>query len=374
MLRYLPLCLLILVAKVDVAHAQSKEIYDTYNMYRTVPATSNAQLGAINEGFFEADGLTLRLKQRICSPPKSTVLSDDAMAKCAPQVGINADAVSDTKFGLIGALSKLLGANIEARKLKLSKINISNVCIHELSLEEAMAALDRPGCLRAIQAARRDYSKVPLSQRLAEPGKWLLMFQTTRLMQADITYTLKVRKGIAIDAGIKDLALKMVGGLTNVDASIKHASGQDMTVQAKRAFFALSPRYYEELYLPEQEAVVVRKHIEKLARTSLDDRKTRSRSSPDPVVRAVEQAGADTDAVLAKKIGDQKETQVDEGVSNRSTPGATELKSSGCTERLASMKALYKVLDCKNNKDDADCKELTAAIKGLEDQCGNPIQ
>ena len=304
-LNVVAVCLMavVVVACPTRAWSQSKEIYEAYNMYRSVPATSSAQLGVINEGFFDSDGLTLRLKQRICSPPAETLITQEKMNRCAPQAGITASSAKATKFAFLGALKALFGAEIGAEKFLVSQINVSNVCIHELSLEDAMTVLDRPSCMRAIKAARAGYSKAPLRQRLSEPGKWLLMFQTTRLMQADVTYKLTAKKGVSIDAGLKELAIKTVGRLANATALIKHESNSEVQVEAKRAFFALGPRYYEELYLPENEASDVRRNIESLARrTSGGTRRSANDASVTTAADALEALSKAADAKLDARL------------------------------------------------------------------------
>ena len=235
-------------------------------------------------------------------------IKPDEIKNCtAQQSAITNTQQRDATLDLTLGIKKLLDVTGNAKYIRKVTLKVSGGCLFQLSIVQSQKLLDSdPDCLRAARTERSRLSKVPLKDKLAEPGAYLLMWQTTRVFHANVEYVVDFTAGAGI--GVKTEAEKAIKDIAG-SISAKVSTADKLELQGNGLWIGLAPRYYEQWYQTPDQEKIVNADVEKIAKNrSIMAEKVQLRSAapkaPPKEVAAVEKAGIDTDkkldAALAK--------------------------------------------------------------------------
>ncbi len=287
------------------ALAQS-EFYDQYGIYPLTPKGPAYGLGAVMIGFFDASGKQLRVRTEggeglICNA-RIEIKPDEIKNCAAEQSSITNTQQRDATLDLTLGIKKLLDVTGNAKYIRKVSLKVSGGCLFQLSTVQAQKLLDSDSdCLRAARTERARLSSVPLKQKLAEPGAYLLMWQTTRVFHANVNYVVDFTAGAGV--GVKTAAEKAIKDVAgSIKASVSTADKLELT--GTGLWIGLAPRYYEQWYQTPDVEKIVAANVEKIARTRGVVLRSSAPKAPQKEVDAVEKAGIEVDkkldAALAK--------------------------------------------------------------------------
>jgi hypothetical protein len=285
------------------ARAQS-EFYDQYGIYPLTPKGPAYGLGAVMIGFFDSSGKQLRVRTEggeglICSA-RIEIKPDEIKNCAAQQTSVTNTQQRDASFDLTLGIKKLLDVSGNAKYLRKVTLKVSGGCLFQLSNVEAQRLLDSDlACLRAARTERSRLSKVPLKEKLTEPGAHLLLWQTTRVFHANVNYVVDFAAGAGV--GVKTAAEKAIKDVAgSISASVSSADKLELT--GAGLWIGLAPRYYEQWYQTPDLEKIVAANVEMVAKSrSMVPQGLRQRSAPaapPKEIVAVEKAGIETDKKL----------------------------------------------------------------------------
>ena len=212
------------------------EFYDQYGIYPLTPKGPAYGLGAVMVGFFDATGKQLRVRTQggeglICSA-KLKIKPAELKECTSPQPNVTNTQQRDRTIDLTVGFKQLLNVSGNAKYVRKVTAKVTDACLFQLSTVEAQNLLDSDtACLRAAQAERQRMSKDRLENRLAKPGDFLLLWQTTRALHANVEYTIDFTAGAGMSVKteaakvIKDIAGSVSGNVTNATSWSSKAPG-----------------------------------------------------------------------------------------------------------------------------------------------------
>ena len=243
------------------AIAAEINLKDDYGVYWVTPKNPAYGPGAVLQGYLTSDGKQMIVKQAICWPklqPEADLVKDCK----AIQPGIVTHSEKTANIDLTLALKALLNIGGSGNYLNKATLQIDKPCLVEMSVQEQIASLDDKSCLMAVQAVRKKMSKLPLRDRLAEPGKYLLIWQTTRALYGDANYELEFKAGASANAKTAATeAIQKIGGSLSLGGS----TSNKVNLKGSQIFLGLLPRYYEEWFLAAADQNELHDKIEALA-------------------------------------------------------------------------------------------------------------
>lgn len=243
------------------AFAADINLKDDYGVYWVTPKNPAYGPGAVLQGYLTSDGKQIYVKQAICWPKLQPV--ESLIKDCkAIQPGIVSQSEQTANIDITLALNALLNVGGSSNYLNKATLRIENPCLVEMSVQEQIASLEDKACLAAVQAVRRKMSKLPLRTRLLQPGKYLLVWQTTRALYGDAAYELEFKAGATANAKTAATeAIKNIGGSLSIGGS----TSNKVNLKGSQIFLGLLPRYYEEWFLAAAEQDELHSRIEALA-------------------------------------------------------------------------------------------------------------
>jgi hypothetical protein len=284
------------------------EFYDQYGIYPLTPKGPAYGLGAVMIGFFDSSGKQLRVRTEggeglICNA-KVEIKPDEIKNCAAEQSSITNTQQRDATLDLTLGIKKLLDITGNAKYVRKVTLKVTGGCLFQLSTVQAQKLLDSdPDCLRAARTERARLSNLPLKDKLAQPGAYLLMWETTRVFHANVNYVVDFTAGAGI--GVKteaEKAIKDVAG--SISAKVSTADKLELT--GSGLWIGLAPRYYEQWYQTPDMEKIVAASVEKLVKSRgvVGQQRALAPKAPPKEVDAVEKAGIETDkkldAALAK--------------------------------------------------------------------------
>ncbi len=309
MKRFFELATLALASAIGLWSSQAlaqSQFYDQYGIYPLTPKGPAYGLGAVMIGFFNSSGKQLRVRTEggeglICNA-RIEIKPDEIKNCAAEQSSITNTQQRDATLDLTLGIKKLLDVTGNAKYIRKVSLKVSGGCLFQLSTVQAQKLLDSDlDCLRAARTERARLSKVPLKDKLAEPGAYLLMWQTTRVFHANVNYVVDFTAGAGI--GVKteaEKAIKDVAG--SIKASVSTADKLELT--GTGLWIGLAPRYYEQWYQTSDLEKIVAANVEKIAKSRGVVLRSAAPKAPQKEVDAVEKAGIEVDkkldAALAK--------------------------------------------------------------------------
>jgi hypothetical protein len=237
----------------------------------------------------------------ICNA-KIEIKPDEIKNCAAQQSSISNTQQRDATLDLTLGIKKLLDVSANAKYIRKVTLKVSGGCLFQVSTVQAQKLLDSDlDCLRAARAERARLSKVPLKDKLAQPGAHLLLWQTTRVFHANVNYVVDFAAGAGI--GVKtqaEKAIKDVAG--SISASVSTADKLELT--GAGLWIGLAPRYYEQWYQTPDLEKIVAANVEVIAKSRGVVLRSAAPKAPQKEIDAVEKAGIETDkkldAALAK--------------------------------------------------------------------------
>ncbi|MGH6791746.1 MAG: hypothetical protein ACRECF_03295 [Methyloceanibacter sp.] len=231
---------------IGAASAQVLNIKDQYGVYWVTPNNPSYGPGAILQGYMKQDGSQLYVKQAVCWPKVEPAMDKE----CKPTAALGAQSGTTVSIDITSALKALLDITGNGQYVKRATLKLDRPCIVELSVQQQMDVAADQSCLLAVKALKKKMDPRPLREKLKAPGKYLLIWQTTRALYADAVY--EVEYAASAGAKLKTIAAATILGLGG-NLSIKGEITNKATLNGTQMFVGLSPRYYEEWFVASNE-------------------------------------------------------------------------------------------------------------------------
>jgi hypothetical protein len=291
-------------ASASAARADGIALHSNYGVYWANPKSPDYGPGGVLLGYFDSTGKELHIEQLICRPLQ--IPTEDEQKRCINnQPSLSSTHKDEFKLDITAIIKALVGLGLSGSYVKSASLKITNGCMFEMSLEEQMASLEnRKACLKTVKSVNSGLSKASLSEKIKNPGKYLLIFQSTRGLYGNAEFEVVFNAGLSFNA--KTEAAQTIAGISG-SAALSAVTGDTVTIKGEKIFVGLQPRYYEQWFLDEKASKVVgvkmQELIEKRSLLMSDDVKADVKGKVAPSVEIVDRARIAVDNRIDEVIG-----------------------------------------------------------------------